>query len=381
MSEPVRLGLVGLGSVSQRGILPHLTQSDLAPVAQLTAVCDVDAGRARATAEKFGVPHWYSDYEEMLAKAPIDAVVIATPIGLHFEQAMAAIQAGKHVHLNKTMTTTLEEANRLIAAARAAGRKLVASPGQLFRPTFRLMRRIVQEGRLGKVFFAAVGRSWAGHEFESFREGDDVLSNINPAWYYKKGGGPMYDMGVYALHEITTVLGPVKRVTGMSGIAVPRRYFKGEPIDVEMDDNTLLTLDFGDNTFAYVYATNSRGLPLPGMAICGFEGTLTAQRRAVVLNGKEIPVEGEMPYQWARHSELPEAHVYSDIMHLVDCILTDREPLVSGEQARHVVEIIEGGYKAAQTGQTYVMTTSFEMPADVDEWGPIKQPDRREAAS
>lgn len=370
MAACVRLGLVGLGSVSQRGILPHLSQPDLRPMAELTAVCDVVRERAKASAEKFGVPHWYGDYKEMLA-GPVDAVVIATPIGLHFEQALAAIEAGKHVHLNKTMTTNLDEANQLIDAAQKAGIKIVASPGQCFRPTFRTMRRLVEEGVAGKIYFAVNGRAWLGHEHEEFRKSGDVLTDINPAWYYQKGGGPMYDIGVYSLHEMTSVLGPAKRVTGLSGIGVPERLYQGGPIKVEMDDNTLLLIDFGDHLFAYLYATNSRGPALPGLSIFGIQASIVAQRRAVTVNGEEVLPTGEMPYLWGRHSELPESHVYSDIMHLVDCVLHDRKPIVSAEYARHVVEIMDKGYLASQTGQTQTLNTTFQLQPDLAQWGPM----------
>ncbi|HEX6972507.1 MAG TPA: Gfo/Idh/MocA family oxidoreductase [Limnochordia bacterium] len=374
MQRPVRLGVVGLGSVAQRGLLPHLTEPDLKPLVELVAVCDAVADRARATAAKYGVPRWYSEYAEMLADDALEAVVIATPIPLHFEQAMAAVRAGKHVHLNKAMTTTKEEADRLLAAAKDAGVKLVASPGQMLRPAYRTVRRLVSEGAVGKVFFAIHGMSFVGHEHEGFRRGDDVLSDVDPAWYYQRGGGPMYDMGVYCLHAITGILGPVRRVTGMSALALPEREFKGRRLSVEMDDNTLLLLDFGQGTFAYIYATNSYGGT--GLSVYGERGAIVARRRSgVELNGQDVAVDGSMPYHWGRHPELPEAHVYSDIMHLVDCIRTDREPVVSGEHARHVIEVIEKGYVAARTGQTQEIASTFASPPEISAWGPLAAPE------
>ena len=68
-----------------------------------------------------------------------------------------------------------------------------------------------------------------------------------------------------------------------------------------------------------------------------------------------------MPFVSGPHLELPERHGYSDIMHMVDCVLSDREPAISAEHARHVIEIIELGYKAAETGQTQEMTTTFSL--------------------
>ncbi|MEA3345921.1 MAG: Gfo/Idh/MocA family oxidoreductase [Chloroflexota bacterium] len=369
----VRIGLAGCGSVAQRGLLPHLAQEDIRQWCELTAVMDPVPGRAEATAEKFGAKLWFEDYDEMLA-SDIDAVVIASPIGVHYEQAMKAIAAGKHLHLNKTMTTTRAEADELIEAAREAGVKVVASPGRAHRPGTKRVKEIVESGEIGRVYWAEVGTAGGGHEFESFRTGDDVLSNVNPAWYYKRpGGGPMYDMTVYALHTITGILGPVKRVTGMSGIGLKERFFKDQRIEVEMDDNTHLLLDFGDSVFCLVFGSNSFGGPARPFSlpfISGSEGAIAMTRddREVKLQvwGRDIEdghrVENpgrDMPFVFGPHLELPESHVYSDIMHMVDCVLYDKEPAVSAEHARHVIEIIELGYKAAETGQTQDMTTTF----------------------
>jgi predicted dehydrogenase len=374
----VRIGLAGCGSVSQRGLLPHLAEEDIHQWCELTAVMDPVPGRAEATARKFGARLSFDDYDEMLT-SEIDAVVIASPIGMHYEQAMKAIAAGKHLHLNKTMTTRKLEADEVIDAAAKAGLKVGASPWRGHRPTARRVREIIQAGEIGRAYWALIGRGSAGHEFERFRAAEDVLANVNPAWYYRRpGGGPMYDMTVYALHNITGILGTVKRVTGMSGIGLKERSFKDERILVDMDDNTHLLLDFGDDLFCLVYGSNSFTNP-GGPArpfVSGSEGTIAVSRRALDVWGRnidgghrvEIPSQ-DMPFVFGRHQELPERHVYSDIMHMVDCVINDKEPAVSAEHARHVIEIIELGYRAAETGQTQDLTTTFthrELTVDLD---------------
>ncbi len=369
--EIVRIGLAGCGSVSQRGLLPHLAQEDIRQWCELTAVMDPVPGRAQASAEKFGAKWAFEDYDEMLA-ADIDAVVIASPIGVHYEQAMKAIAAGKHLHLNKTMTTTKAEADAVIEAARAAGVKVVASPGRAYREGTLRVKEIIASGEIGRVYWAEIGTAGGGHEYEPFRKGNDILSNVNPAWYYQRpGGGPMYDMAVYALHTITGILGPAKRVTGMSGIGLKERTFKGETIPVEMDDNTHLLLDFGDSVFCLVFGSNSAGGPTRPFSqpfISGSDGSITANRGRLEIWGRNIPggnrveqVGDRMPFVRGPHLEIPERHVFSDIMHLVDCVLNDREPVVNAEHARHVIEIIEAGYRAAETGQTQTLTTTFSL--------------------
>ncbi len=373
----VKIGLAGCGSVAQRGLLPHLAADDIRPWCELTAVMDVVPGRAEATKQKFGAKLAFEDYDAMLA-SDIDAVVLATPIGLHYEQAMRAIAAGKHLHVNKTMTTAKDEADKLIAAAAAKGLKVVASPGNGLHPANTRVREIVQSGELGRIYWAEIGAAGGGHEHESFRKGDDVLANVNPAWYYKRpGGGPMYDMGVYALHRITSILGSVKRVTGMSGIGLPVRYFKGERIDVEMDDNTQLLLDFGDSVFCMMYSSNAASGPrhpfqMPFVA--GVDGSVTVGRGGIEVIGRSVlgipgsesgqrteEPDRRIPWVFGVHKELPERHVYADIMQMVDCVQTGKQAAASAEHARHVIEVIELGYKAAETGVTQKLTTSFDL--------------------
>ena len=105
-----KIGVVGAGSVAQRGIMPHLSVADVRPHAQLSAVCDPAPGRADAAAQKFGIAQTFTDYADFLANADVDVISLATPIGMHYAQGKAAILAGKHVHFNKTMTTTSAEA-------------------------------------------------------------------------------------------------------------------------------------------------------------------------------------------------------------------------------------------------------------------------------
>lgn len=374
MSRILKVGLAGCGSVSQRGLIPHLSQPDLRDRIEFRAVMDPVEGRAKATAERYKIPLWYESYEEMLEKADLDVVVLASPIGFHFEQGMKAVQAGKHVHFNKTMTTTKAEADELIAAAKAKGVKLVASPGQMQRPMYQEAKRLLQEGVIGHLYCAIAGRSWIGHEYESFREGEDIISNVNPLWYYQKhaGGGPMYDMVVYSMHTLTGILGPAKRVMAMSGIGLPERRYKEHRVVVDMDDNTHLLIEFDKGVFAHVYGTFASGPRRPEIQFSGSSGSMDLGREGLKVYGDptlfgvpqavfEAPATafGNLPYVTGVHVNLPESHVFSDIMHLVDCVLNDKEPVVTAEHARHVIEIFEAGYRSAQTGQVQEITTTF----------------------
>jgi predicted dehydrogenase len=368
MADPIRLAVVGAGSIGIRGSLNHLVVGDFDGLVKLTAVCDTVPGRAQAAAEKYGAAQAFDDYDELLAKGDFDAVTLGTPISLHYDQGVKAIEAGKHIHFNKTMTTTTDEADDLIARAQAKGVKLVASPGQMLRPHHQRIKELIAEGAIGRLAWAATGAAFGSyHEQEGVRQGTDVLSNINPAWYWRKpGGGPLYDMTVYGLHALTGILGSVKRVTAMSGALVKEREFRGEMFPSDCDDNTLMLLDFGDAVFALGYGTaagnvvHAFGTP----SFFGLGGSIVGE----TLNGKPFDYPGRdvsekhggnaiLPHYNERHST-EEFHVFEDILQLAELIRDGKPTPSTAEHARHVVEIIEATYRAAETGETQTLRTT-----------------------
>jgi predicted dehydrogenase len=316
----------------------------------------------------------------LLADEEIDAVTIATPIGLHHEHCRVSLEAGKHVHVNKTFCTTVAQADELIELARRQGLRIVASPGEVLRPQLARARQLIEEGAIGDL-------SWVicGGAFESYHEQDEPErlhapggGAINPAWYFRKpGGGPMYDITVYALHQLTTVLGPARRVAAMSGIRVPERGFLEEKITTEADDNTVLLVDFGDSRFAVVHGTAAGGLSeqFGAGVYFGTRGTIDG----VLLNGEPYEFPGRaqtidapitdweaqmrvLPHVTGPHRSIPESHVFEDVMQLVDWVISDEPTAVTAEHARHVIEIIESGYRAAQTGREQALSTTFDLP-------------------
>jgi predicted dehydrogenase len=373
MSDIVRLGVVGAGAIAQRGILPHLSQHDVQDRVILQAVCDPIEGRAEAAAAKFGVRRAFTSYQDLLEHGDVDAVTIASPIGLHYAQGRQALEAGKHVHFNKTMTTMTAEATELIELARASGLKIVASPGEVLRPQIQHVKKLIAEGAIGQLCWAMCGSAFGRYHEEEheFRGGTDVLSSVDPSWYFRQpGGGPLYDMTVYQLHMVTSVLGPVRRVTALSGTRIPMREFRGQLVPTDAHDNTLILLDFGTNVFALAYGT-AAGSP------CGWYPTYYGTAGVIEewnLNGQPIPYPGReiadqapgwtgeqwlLPHVVGPHRTIEEQHVFEDIMQLVDWVREDKPSPVTAERARHVIEIIEAAYTAAQTGQTQMLTTTI----------------------
>ena len=386
MSEQIGVGLIGCGSLSQIGILPQLSEADAREHVNLIAVCDTVPERAVDTARAFGVPHALTNPDELIARDDIDLVLVITPIGFHYPLALQALHAGKHVYVQKTMTTKYDEAKHLVETARARGLVLVAAPGQMLAPAMRAMRSLVTTGALGDVYWAWGSTGGWQHHLEANRQGDDARNSADPSWYYSRSGGPLRDVTVYVLHSLTGILGPAKRVSAMSGVRTREHRWRDKVIPVEIDDNTMLMLDFGDATFAMLgghSAATGKLIQWGGMGIYGSRGSvealeiepLSGHPVALAINGEadlpELETAGagvytlrtRLPHVNERHAAIPEPHVYADIMHCVDCIRTGALPVASGEHAAHVVEIIEKGYLAAETGRAQQLKSTFSTAA------------------
>ncbi|MGH3136318.1 MAG: Gfo/Idh/MocA family protein [Gaiellaceae bacterium] len=381
-AEPLRIGVVGVGALALRGILPHLTQSDVSDRVVVEALCDPVAERVQGAAEQFGVRRTFTSIDDLLTAGCVDAVTIASPIGLHFDHCRLALEAGLHVHVNKTLSTTVQEADTLIALSRDRDLRLVASPGEVLRPQITRARELIESGAIGDVAWAICGGA-----FETYHEAEEPERlhapgglPINPGWYFRKpGGGPMYDITVYALHQLTSVLGPARKVTAVSGVRVPHREFAGERIATEADDNTVLLLDFGQSVFAVAFGTAAGAVSeqFGAGVYYGTRGTIDGvlldgepfdfPGREATLHGPVTDWDAQMcvlEHVVGAHRQIPEAHVFEDIMQLVRWVLEGVASAVTAEHARHVVDIIESGYRSAASGTAETLSTTFDHSAN-----------------
>jgi predicted dehydrogenase len=184
----------------------------------------------------------------------------------------------------------------------------------------------------------------------------------------------MYDMTVYALHQLTSVLGPAQAVVAFSGIRVREREFLDARMPTEVDDNTILLLDFGDGVLAVAYGTaaGSHTDRFGSVLYFGTRGRIDG----LLLNGEPFDFPGReqggaapsdwntemrvLPHVVGAHRTIDECHVFEDIMQLVDRVLDGTPTPVTAEHARHVIDIIESGYRSARTGMRQELTTSFD---------------------
>lgn len=359
----VKIGVVGCGDVAFRSYLPDIASLTKEKI-DLVGVCDIAEERARKAAKEFKAKEYYLNYNEMLKKADIEVVINLTDMLHHAPFSLLAIKAGKHVYTEKPMAATLEEADTLIGEAAKAGIKIASAPPVMLSLAVQQAKRIINKGSIGKVCFVCAHSSSAGPA--SWKE-----YSSDPTWFYKKGAGPLFDLAVYSLHAITGILGPVKKVTAFSGIAIPERIIGGgaavgKTIKVEVDDNTLMLLDFGDITFACIDGTFCmQASKSPDIEFFGSEGTVTlnpyyygegppvglyAKKKESDLKGWSTPVA----------AQAEETYSLGDgIEHLVDCITQDKGPIISAEHGRHVLEIIVKAYESAKSGQVQKLTTTF----------------------
>src|SRR5688572_26590949 len=184
--EPIRLAFLGCGDVAQRDYLPEFHR--IQDRARIVAVCGRTPERARATADQYDVPFWTTGYERLLAEPGIDAVINLTPIQLHAETNLAALQAGKHVYSEKPLAASLRDARRIQDEAGQRGLKLVSAPCVMLFPQVRYAQALLNEGAVGAVY-SARGNGHGGvppwHGYAS-----------DPTQFFAAGGGPARDMGV-----------------------------------------------------------------------------------------------------------------------------------------------------------------------------------------
>ncbi len=237
------------------------------------------------------------------------------------------------------------------------------------------MRDHVANGTIGKICW---GRAQKGtrHDEDARRQPGGELAAVDPSWYYKPGGGPLRDAAVYDLHAVTWLLGPARRVTAMSGVALPERRWQDRVIAVEMDDNTHFILDFGDNRFVVFSSHFVRGSrQVPSLELYGETGSIIMGGRSA--GGYELFTTSDQRDRGGFVEQLGEVgppepsgaaavgldhYIVGDLTHLADCILDDRDPELSADQARHVVEIIDKTYESARLGRALDLTTTFPWP-------------------
>ncbi|MDE0495588.1 MAG: Gfo/Idh/MocA family oxidoreductase [Acidimicrobiaceae bacterium] len=354
-SSRVRLGIVGLGSVFE----PYATlirELRYYGRVEVVAACDIVAGRARRVRDFLHQDAAFStDYADVVARDDVDAVLVLTAMPSHGEIAAAALDAGKHVLVEKPMSVHLDEAAELVAKARTVPGLLMCAPHVVLSPTYQaLWKRVVDEGEIGTVLTARARYGWSGPTWGR--------------WYYDTGGGPLFDLGVYNITSLTGLIGSVKRVTALAGTAIPRREVDGEMIEVGNHDNYQVLLDFGDARFAVI----TTGFTMheyrsPAIELYGTAGVAQMLGDDWAPQGYEILRADSAG--WTTYAEVDPAWPWTaGLGHLVDCVIDGSRLLVRPEHAYHCLEVMVKAQVAAASGETQTVSSTVDpLPYDPGE--------------
>ena len=347
----IQLALLGCGDVAQRDYLPEFHR--LAERAELVAVCTRSPERMRWAMQHYAIPHGYTEYRQMLAECSADAVINLTPIHLHDATNRAVLESGRHLFSEKPAAASARTARELAALARRHGLHALCAPSIRLFPQLRFVRQLLDDQVIGPVHSAH------GQGLFGVPPWDGYPSDPTP--FFAAGAGPMLDMGVYPLHALTALLGPVRRVTALvahvqTGFTVRDGPHAGLQVPVEAADHWQLLLDFGGSRFAHV-ASNAVVVDsrCPALELHGLAGTLAFDPiyvdqpvRLLERGGQWQEIYPPFPQIRAGRSRGPD-HLLG-IEHLLDCIENRCEPLLGFEQAAHVLQIIEAAQESAATG-------------------------------
>lgn len=346
MKRTYGIGVIGGGG----GIgLNHLAGFQQSPHAKLLAIAETSEARGQDACKRFGVPDCHKDYRALLRRKDIEVVSIALPNYLHARVAIEALNAGKHVMLDKPMATCARDAAKIVAAAKRARRVFMVGQNMRFSPDAQRLKKVIEAGRLGKIYH--------GRAYWYRRSGIPRIGS----WFTQKkyaGGGVCYDLGVHlldlALHlmdnfDVASVSGAVSGHLGSKGIGDggwgkseidPRRIF-------DVEDRAVALLKLRNRASLYLEVTwatfqesdNGYGVELFGdKAAATWQPakvhTMTADRATTEqLNDWKLPYSGER------------------IVHFMECVALGKKPLVKPSQSLQVQRVLDGIYESSRTGR------------------------------
>ncbi|NLT73265.1 MAG: Gfo/Idh/MocA family oxidoreductase [Chloroflexi bacterium] len=353
----VRIGIIGCGNISAAYLRTVQTFS----VLNCVAVSDILPERARAAADTYGIPRACSP-EELLADPEIQIVVNLTTPQSHTAVNLAALEAGKHVYTEKPLAVAREDGARVIALAEAKGLRVGCAPGTFLGGGLQTCRKLIDDGAIGRPVAAAA--FMMGHGHESWHP--------DPAYYYKRGAGPMFDMGPYYLTALTTLLGPIRRIAGIAGIQIGERTITsqpkyGEKITVETPDHVTGLIEFSSGAIGTIITTFATWhSQLPRIEIYGTEGTLNVPDPNTLAGPVSIACAGTREFV-----DVPLTHGHSDghamwgigVAEMAHALLADRPHRASGRQAYHVLDLMNGFLESSAGSVYYETVSSMERPA------------------
>ncbi len=341
----LNIAVIGAGAIG----LKHLEGFSGHPAARLVAVAETSVERGQAAIEAFKVPTLVSDYREILNREDIDIVSIALPNYLHASVALEALEAGKHVVLDKPMATNADDAEKVAALARSKGLHLMVGQNQRFSLKAQTLKQMCLDGKLGDLYYAKA--TWLR------RSGIPRIGS----WFTSKqfaGGGCVYDIGIHVLDLALHFLGEfdVASVSGQTFSKFgPRGLGEGEWGKSETNPDQVF--DVEDFASAFIRLKSGRALQLEvswaahletrdvnGVQLFGEDGGATSNPLKLFRSDCGEPVVEE--------PELADPLVNPDRMqHFVDVVLGEAESFVPLDESLKAQRILDMIYKSAATGE------------------------------
>lgn len=345
MGRRVRWGVIGCGGIADRRTIPEGIMP--ADNSELVAVMDIDEGKAKDVASKYGVPKWYASDVELVRDQNVDAVYIATPVNVHAKQVLMAAENGKHVLCEKPLAMTMDDCRKVAEACRVAGVKLGVGLMMRFHACHRAMREVIASGEIGKpVMGRAQLTCWYPRIPGAWRQ--------DPA---QSGGGALMDLGIHTIDLLRTLLGEVQAV-----IAFAENVVQEYPVD----DSSVVLLRFVSGAMGVVesFFNIPDAAAQNALEIYGTKGCILA--RGTIGQGssgsfvvyssfqegyeaKQTRTSGDISVR----EVVPEpVNIYqAEIEAFADAILHDTEPPVSAEDGNRSMECLLAAYQSAREGR------------------------------
>lgn len=353
--QPAGIGIVGCGAISD----VYFEAGSVFQAFDVVACADQDRDRAREKARAFDVPA-AGGTAELLDNPDVDVVVNLTPPAAHAEVTAEALQADCHVYTEKPIAASAEEARAILDVAESSGCQIGSAPDTVLGQAVQTARRAIDDGRIGDPIGGTAFMVSGGHEGW----------HPDPDLYYRRGGGPLFDMGPYYLTALVHLLGPISRVAGSTSQAFAERTIDsgdraGETIPVDVPTHETGVIEFASGALVTALFTfdvpRSTIAPQQSFEIHGTRGTILGDDP----DGFAGTVQINDSDSWEEVDPVP-AHPHQQrglgIVDLVSNIRDGTPHRTSGRVATHVLEAMEGLRASGSDGQFHAPNTSIERP-------------------
>lgn len=351
------IAIIGCGHISTQ-YLDSLTRL---PNLDLVSVSDAAEAAAELVSAERGVPA--RPVAEVLADPEVDIILNLTPPQVHGPLTVQALDAGHHVYLEKPFAVSMAEAEAMMAASAATGRRIGSAPDTVLGTGIQTARQLIDSGTIGTPVAATAFMMSPGHE----------SWHPNPAFYYAAGGGPLLDMGVYYLTALVTMLGPVSAVTGMGSrmrterVVPPEATRAGEVLQVDVDTYVSAVLRHNSGVIStLIVSFDSIASRLPRIEIYGTEASLDVpdpnQFTNAVGIGRNRGTEFTPVQTSAGYAQAGRGYGLSDMARAIGANEPHRQ---SAELGFHVTEVMERIAQAIEQRSEVAVHSTCERPAPV----------------